>query len=204
MHAFPQTHVASTSACCDYLCSAADKSSLLDRCLSASLNLSFQALTALTHMAVNPNNDPCQVSPFLCICFNCIHFQTQWGLKICVLLMSGSADSGTLGTFSVCVLGFQGSLLKALGQTLSGIQSISVDEITPRFHCRFLLDFSGVPFSQCPACWNLQLCDNPQKTCSVSTSATHNQRRTDEFREALTKLLHYNQAFHIIYSGSST
>lgn len=67
MHAFPQTHVASTCACCDYLCSAADKSSLLDRCLSLSLNLSFQALTALRQVTVNPNSESPQDSPFLCM-----------------------------------------------------------------------------------------------------------------------------------------
>lgn len=102
--------------------------------------------------------------------------------------MSGSADSETSGTFSVCILLFKGSLIKALGQMVSDVQSITVDKVILRFHCRFLTDYSVVLFRLCRACWNLQLCDNPQKTCSMSTSTKHNHRKYKEYKEANAKL----------------
>lgn len=138
--------------------------------LLVSFYLSSQALTQIT---INRNNESPTRSVLLSaysLCLNCIHFQAQWeNEKICFHLMHGSADSETYGTFSVCSLLVK-SLIKAFDQTVSDIQSITVDKVTLRLHSRFLTDFSVVLFSQCRACWNLQLCDNPQKTCSMSTA----------------------------------
>lgn len=85
-------------------------------------------------MTINHNNELPTKSVLLgafFLGFNYFDFQAHWGIFV-FLLMSCSADSEALGTFSVCVFYFskKSNLIKALGQTASDIQSITADEVT--------------------------------------------------------------------------